>query len=75
MLIRLYYDFSHYLFALSYAILNLQNNPRPHGCKKLTGSSHVYRIRVGIYRVVYEIIDKQLVVYIFDVEHRKDVYR
>jgi len=64
-----------YLTKVKAAILKLQQNPRPVGCKKLVGSNNIYRIRVGIYRIVYEIIDKQLIVYIFDVEHRKDVYR
>ncbi len=64
-----------YLTKVKAAILKLQDTPRPVGCKKLVGSSNVYRIRVGIYRIVYEIIDKKLIVYIFDIEHRKDVYR
>lgn len=56
-------------------ILSLETNPRPVGYIKLTGSDNIYRIRVGIYRIVYSIEDAQLVVYIFDVDHRKDVYR
>ncbi len=56
-------------------ILGLEDEPRPHGYKKLTGSVNIYRIRVGIYRIVYEIVSDQLLVYIFDVDHRKDVYR
>ena len=64
-----------YLIKIKKAILNLETTPRPVGCKKLIGSKNIYRIRVGVYRIVYEIIDKQLIVYIFDVEHRKDIYR
>ena len=56
-------------------ILYLELNPRPHGYKKLIGSNNIYRIRVGIYRIVYEVEDKQLLIYVFDVDHRKDVYR
>ena len=64
-----------YLPRIRRAILQLEQVPRPAGCKKLVGSKNIYRIRIGIYRVVYEIIDKQLIVYVFDVEHRKDVYK
>ena len=53
----------------------LAENPRPPGCKKLTGSKHDWRIRVGEYRVLYEIDDKAHVVRVMGVRHRKDVYR
>ncbi|MBN8835567.1 MAG: hypothetical protein ABS68_00575 [Niastella sp. SCN 39-18] len=56
-------------------ILALEKQPRPHGYIKLTGTDNIYRIRVGVYRIVYEIADKHLLIYIFDVEHRKDAYR
>ena len=56
-------------------MLGLQTNPRPNGYKKLKGYDNIYRIRFGTYRIVYSIIDKELVVYIFDVDHRKDIYR
>ena len=64
-----------YFIKVQNAILKLEQNPRPIGCTKLTGSKNAYRIRVGIYRIVYEIYDKQLIIFIFDVDHRKDVYR
>ncbi len=57
------------------AILDLADNPRPQGCTKLTGSKNIYRIREGVYRIVYEITDNVLTVYVFDVDHRKQVYR
>ena len=57
------------------AILALEDNPRPTGYIKLAGSNNLYRIRVGIYRIIYSIEDGQLVVYILDVEHRKDAYK
>ena len=57
------------------AILNLADNPRPRGCKKLQGIENTYRIRMGNYRVIYRIDDNQLVVLIVRVGDRKDVYR
>ena len=57
------------------AILALESDPRPNGCKKLTGSDDIYRIRIGIYRVIYSIEDGQLIIFVFDVEHRKDAYK
>ncbi|MGV3559677.1 type II toxin-antitoxin system RelE family toxin [Larkinella arboricola] len=55
------------------AIKALADNPRPSGCKKLKGRKG-YRIRVGDYRVVYEINDGVLVVLIIDVGHRREIY-
>ncbi len=52
----------------------LAENPRPDGCKKLSGSER-YRIRQGSYRIVYRIEDKQLVVYVVKIADRKSVYR
>jgi mRNA interferase RelE/StbE len=52
----------------------LAGNPRPDGCKKLTGSTHSYRIRINDYRVVYSITDKHLIIQIIKIGHRKDVY-
>ena len=52
----------------------LANDPRPPGCKKLSGHDK-YRIRQGSYRIVYGIEDEELVVYIVKVGHRKNVYR
>jgi len=49
-------------------------NPRPPGCEKLSGLPR-YRIRQGVYRIVYEIQDEQLVVLVVKVGHRRDVYR
>jgi len=55
-------------------IADLAANPRPSGCEKLSAQER-YRIRQGRYRVVYEIRDRELVVLIVTVAHRKDVYR
>jgi mRNA interferase RelE/StbE len=49
--------------------------PRPPGCRKLTGSESDYRIRVGDYRILYEIDDEARQVRILRVGHRRDVYR
>ena len=57
------------------AIQSLAQNPRPSGCRKLAGSQHDWRIRVGDYRVIYEIADTIRVVRINRVRHRREVYR
>jgi mRNA interferase RelE/StbE len=57
------------------AMRGLADNPRPHGCKKLSGTANDYRIRVGDYRIIYTIFDDVLVVFVINVGHRKDVYR
>ena len=53
----------------------LATNPRPPGCRKLAGSRNDWRIRVGDYRVVYEIADEIRVVRVNRVRHRREVYR
>lgn len=55
------------------AISNLAENPRPAGCKKLKGRP-AFRIRQGNYRIIYDVLDKILVVDIIAVGHRKDIY-
>jgi mRNA interferase RelE/StbE len=57
------------------AIEELANDPTPIGCKKLVGSDHTYRIRVGDYRVIYDIHGDKLLVSVIRVRHRRDVYR
>ena len=57
------------------AILALATNPRPAGSRKLAGSGNDWRIRVGDYRVVYEIADETRVVRVNRVRHRREVYR
>lgn len=56
------------------AILALAGDPRPHGGRKLSGSEE-YRVRVGDYRILYEIEDAALRVLVVTVGHRRDVYR
>ena len=55
-------------------ISSLANNPRPDGCVKLSADEK-YRIRVGVYRILYEIRDMILTVIVVKVAHRKDVYK
>jgi mRNA interferase RelE/StbE len=57
------------------AIRSLQAIPRPAGCRKLAGNADYYRIRVGDYRVLYEIRDRVLLVLVIKVGHRREVYR
>jgi mRNA interferase RelE/StbE len=52
----------------------LQDNPRPHGCTKLSGLER-YRIRQGVYRILYEIADDVLIVTVVKVAHRSKVYK
>ena len=52
----------------------LQTNPRPAGCEKLSGQER-YRVRQGVYRIIYEIADKTLTVCVVKVGHRREVYR
>jgi mRNA interferase RelE/StbE len=53
----------------------LGEDPRPPGVAKLVGGENLWRIRVGDYRVVYEIHDDRLIVLVLRVAHRRDVYR
>jgi mRNA interferase RelE/StbE len=71
-LIRLSSDIHDQIVA---AIQKLAVNPRPPGCRKLTGSKYDWRIRVGDYRVIYEIADQIRIVRINRVRHRREVYR
>lgn len=52
----------------------LARDPRPPGSKKLRGYVNRWRIRVGDYRVIYEVYDKDLLVLIVKIGHRSDVY-
>lgn len=56
-------------------ISGLAENPRPMGAEKLSGVRDKYRIRQGNYRVLYEIEDDVLTVYVVKIADRKDVYR
>lgn len=62
------YDFE----RLRVAIRGLANEPRPHGVRKIEGSERAYRIRVGNYRVVYEIYDDEKLVLILQLARRTE---
>lgn len=55
------------------AIIELEENPRPAGIKKLKGRDG-YRIRIGNYRIIYEIFDSELIVDVIALGHRKNIY-
>jgi mRNA interferase RelE/StbE len=52
----------------------LSADPRPPGCEKLSGQER-YRVRQGVYRIIYEVADEVLTVLVVKVGHRSDVYR
>lgn len=55
------------------ALKDLANDPRPHGYKKLKGRPG-YRIRVGDYRIIYQVKDNILTVFVLIIGHRREVY-
>lgn len=55
-------------------IESLSTDPRPSGCKRLKGQSDLWRVRVGDYRIVYSISDKEHTVDIWLIRHRRHVY-
>jgi mRNA interferase RelE/StbE len=57
------------------SIDKLCQNPRPSGVRKLVGSESLYRVRMGHYRVVYEIDDQEQIIRVTRVRHRGDLYR
>jgi mRNA interferase RelE/StbE len=57
------------------SISSLAENPRPPGCRKLSGYEGIYRIRVGTYRIIYEIDGKRIIVTVLKIGHRRDVYK
>ncbi|MEM9886509.1 MAG: type II toxin-antitoxin system RelE/ParE family toxin [Bacteroidota bacterium] len=63
-----------YVSKVRDSIDQLEENPYPSGCRKLVGSENSYRIRVGDYRIIYDVFDAELVVKVVRVRHRKNVY-
>ncbi|MDO8669847.1 MAG: type II toxin-antitoxin system RelE/ParE family toxin [Dehalococcoidia bacterium] len=59
----------------SAALEALAKSPRPPGCKRIKGAEDTYRIRVGDYRILYDVDDGESMVLILRVQHRKDAYR
>jgi mRNA interferase RelE/StbE len=56
-------------------IQSLADNPRPVGVMKMQGYENEYRIRIGDFRIRYEIYDCELVILLLRFGHRKDIYR
>jgi mRNA interferase RelE/StbE len=56
-------------------IVSLSIEPRPYGSKKLTGTVSSYRVRVGEYRIIYDIYEREIVVTVLKIGHRRDIYR
>lgn len=56
-------------------IRELANDPRPHGARKLSGTHGLWRLRVGDYRIVYEILKDAKMLEVGRIRHRRDVYR
>ena len=56
-------------------IESLARNPRPAGCRKITGSKSDWRIRDGDYRIIYEINEALKTVRVMYIRHRRDAYR
>lgn len=57
------------------AIELLAEDPRPPACIPMSVEDSVYRVRVGDYRIVYEVIDDALVIHVVRIEYRREVYR
>jgi mRNA interferase RelE/StbE len=57
------------------AIDDLEENARPPACLKLAGQPDLYRIRVGPYRIVYQVNDQMRSVLILSIAHRREIYR
>ena len=53
----------------------LADNPRPPNCVAMKGEESVYRVRVGDYRIVYEVLDAVLLVHVVRIGHRREIYR
>lgn len=53
----------------------LCENPKPSGCRKIVGSKNDWRIRVGEYRIIYEVDDRGKEVRVMRIKHRKEAYR
>ena len=56
-------------------IERLGSNPFPHGARKLTSAEHLYRVRVGDYRIIYAVDSPSSSITIHYVRHRRDAYR
>jgi len=57
------------------ALEMLAITPFPKGCRKLSGYASLFRVRIGLYRIIYEIEEQIITIKILKIGHRKDVYR
>lgn len=57
------------------AIAALTWNPRPRGCRKLATSDDDYRLRIGDYRVLYEVTDARKTILVYRIRHRSSAYK
>jgi mRNA interferase RelE/StbE len=64
-----------YIPKIIHSVEKLRLNPFPSGVKKLSCSEKTYRLRVGDYRIIYEIERNSLIILIIRVKHRKDIYK
>ncbi|MGL5816145.1 MAG: type II toxin-antitoxin system RelE family toxin [Phycicoccus sp.] len=56
------------------AVADLAQDPRPHGSRKLVGERTAWRIRIGDYRVIYDVVDETLTVTVVRAAHRREAY-
>ena len=56
-------------------IKQLGAEPRPRGCRKLRAYDDIYRVRTGVFRILYSVEDDRLLVLVLKVGHRKGIYR
>ncbi len=56
-------------------IESLADHPRPTRCRKLEGKENLWRIRIGDYRVIYAVLDRERLIDVVAVRHRRDAYR
>lgn len=59
---------------LSKTIDKLTGNPLPNGVKKLAGEDNLFRVRVGDYRIIYQLKSNELIILVVRVGHRRDIY-
>jgi mRNA interferase RelE/StbE len=57
------------------AVETLSRNPFPSGARKLQGVEHSYRVRVGDYRIIYQVFKNKLIIAVIRVRHRREAYR
>lgn len=65
----------HIQTRIASAIDALAQTPRPPGTRKLQGADDLWRVRVGSYRIIYQLKDGELLVLVLKIGHRKQVYR